>query len=265
MLSVGLLQLFPAKQDPESDIELGRVRAESRASRVPDRDDELLHQETSSTLLLSYRRRPSYSPTRSNVFLRRRRRRARSSSSASTPDITIQPPSRPSSSNSLADRAQDMDEEMASPYDAGIPLDLDTIPRAISPLRGRRRFKGTPALDLSVIDHELAARNIARMREVAEDSDMEKRTRDRANERSRMLSPAEVETYDSSGVLRESFGRINASRILLPRIGARKRELHAASNTSSANGGDEPSPGSASDSESDISPARSVGNHFPRW
>lgn len=264
MLSVGLLQLFPAKQDPESDIELGRVRAESRASRVPDgRDDEFLLEGTSNTALPAYRRGPSPSPTRSNAFLRRRNRRRRSSSSASTPDITIQPPSRPSSSNSLADRAQDMDE-MASPYDAGIPLDLDTTPRAISPSRDWRKPRGTedPSLGLSVIDHELAAGNIARMREVAENSDMEKRNRERANEWNRMSSSAEAETYEPSGVLRKSPGWVDTSRTLPPRIGARKREPRAASNTSSANGGDEPSPGSGSDSESDVVPARSVGNHF---
>ncbi|KAL1754022.1 hypothetical protein FB107DRAFT_276143 [Schizophyllum commune] len=257
-LCVGLLQLFPAKQDPESDIELGRVRAESRASRVPDdRDDELLLRETSTTALPAYRRGPSPSPTRSNAFLRRRNRRRRSSSSASTPDITIQPPSRPSSSNSSADRAQDTDEEMASPYDAGIPLDLDTIPWAISPSGSRRKTKETPALDLSVIDHELAAGNIARMKEAAEKNNMEKRNRERANEWNRMSSPAEAKTHDSSGVL-----RVHTSKTLPPRSGARKRERHAASNTSSANGGDEAAPGSASDSESDIVPARSVANHF---
>ncbi|KAL1720234.1 hypothetical protein EV715DRAFT_289503 [Schizophyllum commune] len=261
-LCVGLLQLFPAKQDPESDIELGSFRRDSRAARASDdRDDDILSQEVYTALLSAYSG-PAPSPPRFNAFLRRRRRRPRSSSSASTPDITIEPPSRPSSSNSLADRAQNMDEEMASPYDAGIPLDLDTIPRAISPLGGRRRTKGTPALDLSVIDHELAAGNIARTREVAENSDMEKRDRKRVNEWNRMSSSAEAEPYDSSGVLRESPGWVNTSRILLPRIGARKRERHAASNTSSANGGDVPSPGSVSYSESDIVPARSVGNHF---
>ncbi|KAL1708884.1 hypothetical protein EV121DRAFT_287134 [Schizophyllum commune] len=261
-LCVGLLQLFPAKQDPESDIELGSAHRDSRASSVPDdRDDERLLRETSNTALPAYRRGPSPSPTRSNAFLRRRNRRRRSSSSASTPDITIQPPSRPSSSNSFADHAQDMDEEMASPYDAGIPLDFDSIPRAISPSRGRRKTKGTPALGLSVIEHELAVGNIARMKEVAENSDMEKRNRERANEWNRMLSPAEAETHDASGVLRKSPGWVNTSRTLPPRI-ARKRELHAASNTSSANGGDVPYPGSGSDSESDIVPARRVGNHF---